>query len=260
MGTLTFKFLEDMYISTCFAKYPQFHIQDTISTGKVRQNNTNDKGTHCNRTGHTVDVCRTKKYDQRGKGGKGGGKGNGRNGRGRGRGSGDKFKGKFEGNCNHCGKHDHTSRYCKTRLYEEEQKKTKTQANTDINQGVTQLKSSLKTETSSESTLPVPPPTGFAVDFNQYPSFLNLPSHITFSDKKEVVLFEENSPIFQAGMPQGFASNSTQEFLDNLGQVAKKDEDDGGEAYNRGYEDSLDEHGNFSLPPPSTKSKNLGEN
>jgi hypothetical protein len=44
-------------------------------------------------------------------------------------------------------------------------------------------------------------------------------------------------------MPQGFASNSTQEFLDNLGQVAKKDEDDGDEAYNYGYEESLDEHG-----------------
>jgi hypothetical protein len=72
-----------------------------------------------------------------------------------------------------------------------------------------------------------------------------------------VVLFEENSPIFQAGMPQGFASKSTQEFLDNLGQVAKKDEDDGDEACNYGCEDSLDERGNFSLPPPSTRSKNL---
>jgi hypothetical protein len=133
----------------------------------------------------------------------------------------------------------------------------KTQANTEINEGATQFKSSLKTETSSESTLPVPPPTGFAVDFNQHPSFLNLPSHITFSDKKDVALFEENSPIFQAGMPHGFASNSTPEFLDNLGQVTKKAEDDGDEAHNYGCEDSLDERGDFSLPPPSTRCKNL---
>jgi hypothetical protein len=68
MGTLTFKFLEDMCISTCFAKHPQFHIQDAISTGEVRQNNTNDKCACCNKTGHTVGVCRKKKCDQRNKG------------------------------------------------------------------------------------------------------------------------------------------------------------------------------------------------
>ena len=49
-----------MYISTCFAKHPQFQLQDALGDLGVKQHNTGTVCQFCKKPGHNARDCRSR--------------------------------------------------------------------------------------------------------------------------------------------------------------------------------------------------------
>ena len=175
-GTLTFEVLAQMLLSTCFAKHPQFHLEDALGP-TIQQNNTGTTCQYCGKRGHTASQCRTLQA-KLGEPNTSNNRAGNRSNRGRdntsrrnndrrssGRPSQQK---KFRGNCSYCGKYGHCNRDCRQRkqadLQRDEKKAAKAQHME--NKAAAQM---------ATAPLPAQPPASTTLRFEQYTTTVTFP-------------------------------------------------------------------------------------